>query len=52
MNEPARAKRVWFRLPSGLVPAWYVELQMAETRLPDLDYYAYVIAADDGLAVQ
>ncbi|MBX3717329.1 MAG: M36 family metallopeptidase [Burkholderiales bacterium] len=48
LDEAARAKRVWFRLPGGLVPAWYVELQMRETRLPGLDYYGFVIAADDG----
>ncbi|MEO8104033.1 MAG: M36 family metallopeptidase, partial [Betaproteobacteria bacterium] len=48
MSEPARTKPVWFRLPEGLVPAHYVELQMSDTTSGSLDYYSYVIAADDG----
>jgi large repetitive protein len=44
---PARARRVFFPLPDRLVPAWYVELH---TQVPEAeaDYYAYVLAADDG----
>ena len=45
---PARAKRVWFRLPEGLVPAYYVELEMYDARAGSSDNYGYVIAADDG----
>ncbi|QIL80313.1 hypothetical protein G7047_10660 [Diaphorobacter sp. HDW4A] len=42
---PARVKPVWFRLPEGLVSAFYVEVQGTE----DGEHfaYAYVIAADD-----
>ena len=30
LAAPVRAKRVWFRLPGELVPAWYVEVQVRE----------------------
>ena len=46
MSEPARTKPVWFRTPAGLIPAHYVELQMTDG--DNVDYYSYVIAADDG----
>jgi uncharacterized repeat protein (TIGR01451 family) len=42
-----RAKKVWFRLPQGLVPAWYVETQVHAAG-NDLEAYAHVFAADDG----
>lgn len=48
MSEPARTKPVWFRVAEGLVPAHYVELQMADAVTGSDDYYSYVIAADDG----
>ena len=48
LAAPARAKRVWFRLPEGLVSAYYVELQMDDMRDGSSDGYGYVIAADDG----
>lgn len=44
LSMPARAKPVWFRLPDGLVSAFYVEVQGKDE---DEDFaYAYVIAAD------
>ncbi|MBI3714629.1 MAG: M36 family metallopeptidase, partial [Betaproteobacteria bacterium] len=48
MAEPARVKPVWFRLPTGLVPGYYIELQMADRGASASDYFSYVIAADDG----
>ncbi|MBL8512122.1 MAG: M36 family metallopeptidase, partial [Betaproteobacteria bacterium] len=48
MSEPTRIKPVWFRLATGLVPAYYLELQMNDRQAGDGDYYSYVIAADDG----
>ena len=48
MTEPARVKPVWFRLPTGLVPGYYIELQMADRGVSASDYFSYVIAADDG----
>ena len=44
----ARARRVWFPLPGGLEPAWYLEvgLERADERRA-LDY-GYVISARDG----
>ncbi|WP_234642124.1 IPTL-CTERM sorting domain-containing protein [Delftia tsuruhatensis] len=46
LQEPARVKPVWFRLPQGLVAAFYVELLVREQ---DQEHgYAYVVAADDG----
>ena len=44
----ARVKRVWFRLPGELVPAWYVEVQVKDGAWPHgVDYYAYVVSAID-----
>ena len=49
LAAPARGKRVWFRLGAELVPAYYIEVQVRDgaTR-GQIDFYAYVIAADDG----
>lgn len=44
--QPARLKPVWFRLPQGLVSAYYVELRVREDG--EEHVYAYVVAADDG----
>lgn len=45
---PVRVKPVWFRLPSQLVPAYYVEVQVRDGRVPfSLDSYAYVVSAVD-----
>jgi len=44
----ARAKRVWFPLPGGLEPAWYLEVGLrraGEHRTLD---YGYVLSARDG----
>jgi hypothetical protein len=46
--EPARARKVLFPLPDRLVPAYYVELNVAARGAPVSDAYAWVIAADDG----
>lgn len=46
LAHPARAKPVWFRLPDGLVSAFYVEVQVRED--DEEHAYAYVIARDDG----
>ena len=48
MTEPARVKQVWFDLPEGMEPAYYVEVVVGESEAPDADYYAYVISATDG----
>ncbi|HEX8704480.1 MAG TPA: M36 family metallopeptidase, partial [Myxococcaceae bacterium] len=48
MVTPARAKRVFFPLADGLVPAWYVELHTGPQGQSDADYYSYVISARDG----
>ncbi|MEO8751234.1 MAG: M36 family metallopeptidase [Casimicrobiaceae bacterium] len=49
LADTARVKRVWFRLPSGLIAAWYVEVQVRDGNWPhDVDYYAYVVSAADG----
>ena len=46
--QGARVKRVWFRLPAELVPAWYVEVQVKDGVWPHgVDYYAYVVSAAD-----
>ena len=46
LAQPVRAKPVWFRLPQGLVSAYYVEVLLHEDS--EEHGWAYVIAADDG----
>ncbi|WP_225408769.1 myxosortase-dependent M36 family metallopeptidase [Stigmatella hybrida] len=48
MMAPARVKQVFFPLAERLVPAWYVELNTGAAGSSEGDYYAYVIAADNG----
>jgi uncharacterized protein (TIGR03382 family) len=48
MATPARAKKVYFTLPDGLQPAYYVELQVGSKGSKDADYYSFVISATDG----
>ncbi|ABF87161.1 peptidase, M36 (fungalysin) family [Myxococcus xanthus DK 1622] len=45
---PARAKKVFFTLPDGLRPAWYVEVNAGPKSSKDSDYTSYVISAVDG----
>ncbi len=55
LDEPVRTKQVYFHLPEGLVPAYYVEIitsnatgeVMLDTQR-DESAYAYVISAVDG----
>lgn len=44
--EAVRAKPVWFRLPQGLVSAYYLEVLVREDG--DEHGWAYVVAAEDG----
>ena len=48
MRQPARCKPVWFRMPDGLLPAWYVEVQVADATGEAPHYFAYVISAQTG----
>lgn len=48
MTAPARVKDVWYRLPSGLVRAYYIEVQTVESNPIRDNYYAYVVSAVDG----
>ncbi len=48
LATPARAKRVWYRMPDELVPAWYVEVQVKDGRSREVDGYSYVVSAADG----
>jgi len=45
--DPVRARPVWFSTPSGLVPAWHLEL-IAGPRGEPTEAYAYIISARDG----
>lgn len=45
---PARIKPVFFRLPTELVPAYYLEVQVSDPSTVESDYYAYVVAAKNG----
>jgi hypothetical protein len=46
--RPARVKKIYYPLPGGLVPAYYLELQAGAGGQADSDVYAFAIAADDG----
>jgi large repetitive protein len=50
--SPLRAKQVFYRLPAGLVPAYYVEANVEadpeDTKTPRELYYSYVVSAADG----
>ncbi len=48
MAAPARAKKVYFTLPSGLQPAYYVELAVGTKGSNESDYYSFVVSAADG----
>jgi hypothetical protein len=49
LAAPVRVKRVWFRMSEGLVPAWYVEVQVRDAATPrDVDGYSYVVSQQDG----
>jgi hypothetical protein len=41
-GTPVRVRKVYFPLPSGLTPAFHVELKV------DRAYYSYVVSANDG----
>ncbi len=44
LGEPARAKRVMYRLPGGLEPAYYAEVHSERAD----EHFGYVVAAGDG----
>lgn len=49
LAAPLRVKRVWYRLPDALVPAWYVEVQVNDkASRHGTDAYSYVVSATDG----
>ena len=48
LTDATRAKRVWFRLGSQLVPAWYVEVRARAGQERRREHYAYVVSAVDG----
>jgi hypothetical protein len=45
---PPRSKRVWFPTAQGLVPAYYVELDLSLNDQPDSSLHSYVVSAEDG----
>ncbi len=48
LTQPARAKKVFFTLPSGYEPAYYVEVEAGAKDSKDADFYSYVVSAKDG----
>lgn len=48
LTAPARIKPVFYRLPTELVPAYYLEVQVADNPTVAADYYGYVVSAKDG----
>jgi large repetitive protein len=49
--QPIRIKPVFYGLPSGLVPAWYLELVSADTA-GNLSTWGYVISARDAALLE
>ncbi|QSX77491.1 M36 family metallopeptidase [Agrilutibacter solisilvae] len=45
---PVHTKPVYFRVPSGLVPAYYVHTRLAGSESKPLQYYSHVISAISG----
>jgi len=45
---PARAKKVYYTMPDGLVPAWYVEVNTGLKNATSSDYHSFVVSAVDG----
>ncbi|MFE8599435.1 myxosortase-dependent M36 family metallopeptidase [Archangium violaceum] len=45
---PARAKQVYYTMPDGLVPAWYVEVNSGARNATASDYHSFVVSAVDG----
>jgi hypothetical protein len=45
--EPARIKPVWFRLPSGLIPAYYGEVQLTDVSDNSEEAWSFVISAQN-----
>jgi large repetitive protein len=45
---PARAKQVYYTMPDGLVPAWYVEVNSGAKNAAGSDYHSFVVSAVDG----
>lgn len=50
--EPIRVKRVYYGLPSGLVPAYYLELISTDTASTGVSTWGYVISARDGALLE
>ncbi|HRI66512.1 MAG TPA: M36 family metallopeptidase, partial [Polyangium sp.] len=50
--NPARAKKIFYALPDRLVPAYYLELDMAHEGSSDADLWSYVVSAEDGELLQ
>ncbi len=47
-SQKARARAVWFTLPEGLVPAYYVELDVGHVKETSARMAGYVVSAHDG----
>jgi len=48
MEEPARARKVFFTLPDRLEPAWYVEVNAGPMGSAGSESSAFVVSATDG----
>ncbi|MCY1078934.1 myxosortase-dependent M36 family metallopeptidase [Archangium lansingense] len=45
---PARAKRIYYTMPDGLEPAWYVEVNTGLKNTTGSDYHSFVVSAVNG----
>ncbi|MBX7101895.1 MAG: myxosortase-dependent M36 family metallopeptidase, partial [Myxococcaceae bacterium] len=47
-STPARTRKVYFPGETGLVPGFYVELEVGDAEATTSDYFSYVVSAVDG----
>ena len=48
LTEPFRLKKVFFPMPSGIVPAYWFEILASKADKGGSEVFTYVVAADDG----
>ncbi len=48
LTEPFRLKKVFFPMPSGIVPAYWFEILASKADKGGSEVFVYVVAADDG----
>ena len=52
LSEPARAKKVFYRVGDHLVAAYFIEFYSSRGQTTSSDAYRYLVAADDGRVLE